>query len=917
MGISRLVQLLTLKIKGLYTHPSELEAAPDGALSVADDIVIDRESVASPRRGVDRLTYGFSTNTYRANKLAFYQDKILAHYYDNLLAWYDSGSGWQQASGTYSPPSSTTPVRFAQANENLYFTTNSGVYKLDAYNSTPALSGAYKGLDITATLPTSATSAWLDNGDQVAYRIVWGYKDANNNLILGAPSQREVVDNDSGAQKDVLINITVPSGVTTSYFYQIYRSSATTGAEPNDELGLVYEANPTANQIAASSFTFATTDVDTSGETITETAHGLVNGDEVTFTSSGTLPAGLSTGTTYYVVNKTDDTFQVSTTYGGSAVNLTDQGSGTHTCNYGGVINVLDITPDSLRGATIYTASSQEGLANQNERPPIAEDIAVYKNHTFYANTTGKHRYYLDLLAVGGTKGIAVTDTVVIDGVTYTGAGAEDVSAAEFEVVTGGSASQNIRDTALSLVRVINNHASSTVYAYYLSGDSDLPGKMLFEERGIGGSSFAVTSDNSTCWSPSLPSSGTTESSTNDRYKNGLYFSKQSQPESVPLPNVFFVGSEEDEIKRIVPLRDSLFIFKEDGIYRLSGTDSGSFRVDLFDASTKILAPESAAVLNNQIYVFTDQGVVSVTESGVRVRSRPIEYTLLSLQGVSLSNLKNLTFAVGYESERKYILFVPSSSGDTNPTQAYVYNVFTDSWVRWTLEKTCGGVNPTDDKLYLGDSDSEYISQERKNYSYLDYVDYGFAATVSGVSTTTLTISNSDNIAAGDVIYQSSTVFSTVASVDSVAGTVVVDVDASFSTGAVTVYKAISTKIAWIPFTLGNPGIQKHFREVAFLFKQDFTGTATIAFTSDLSPSEETDSLAGTAIGLWGLFGWGEIPWGGDNIKRPMRIYVTRNKQRASQLTVEFRHATGYADYQLNGISLIANKMSERVGNRV
>lgn len=913
------MQSLTLKIKGLYTHPSELEAAPDGALSVADDIVIDRESVASPRRGLDRLDYGYSTSSHRANKVFFYQDKILSHFYDNLLAWYDSGSGWQQFSGTYDPPTSTTPTRAVQANQNFYFTTDSGVYKLDAYNGTPALSGSYKGLDLSASLPSSATSAWLAEGDQAAYRVVWGHKDANNNLILGAPSQREVIENPSGsgAAKDVLLNITVPSGVTTTYFYQIYRSAGTTGAEPNDELGLVYEDNPTAAQIATATFDFATTDVDTSGETITEIAHGLVNGDEVTFTTTGTLPAGLSTGTTYYVVGKTDDTFQVSTTFGGSAVNITDQGSGTHTCNYGGVINVLDITPDSLRGATIYTAASQEGLANQNERPPMAEDIAVYKNHVFYANTTSKHRYYLDLLAVGGTNGIASSDTVTIGGVTYTGAANEDIAAAEFDVVTGGSASQNIRDTALSLVRVINGHASSTVYAYYLSGSDDLPGQLLLEERGLGGSSFAVTSDNSTCWSPSLPSSGTTESSTNDRYKNGLYFSKQSQPEAVPLPNIFFVGSEEDEIKRIVPLRDSLFIFKEDGIYRLSGVDSGSFRVDLFDASTKILAPESTAVLNNQIYCLSDQGVVSVTESGVRVRSRPIEYTLLSLQGVSLSNLKNLTFAVGYESERKYILFVPSVSGDTNPTQAYVYNVFTDSWVRWVLDKTCGGVNPADDKLYLGDGDSEYINQEFKNYSYLDYVDYGFTATVSGVSSTVLTMSNTDNISEGDVVYQSASVFSTVASVDSVAGTVTVDVAASFSTGAVTVYKAIATKIAWIPFTVGNPGIQKHFREATFLFKQDFTGTATLAFSTDISPAEETDTLEGTAIGLWGLFAWGGVPWGGENIKRPMRVYIPRNKQRCSQLTVEFRHATGYADYQLNGISLIANGMNERVGDRV
>jgi hypothetical protein len=824
----------------LHTHPSDLSAVPQGALSVADDVVIDKEEIAEPRRGFNRSNGALSASM--ANKLFMYQDYLIAHYSTNLLAYYSTqlsstsadfaGSGsWTAVSGTYTPVDSEK-VHSAEANRNFYFTASTGVKKLDAYNSTPVAAGAYKGLDLQVT-GVSASSTWLANNYRTAYRVVWGYKDANNNLILGAPSQRESYKNTAGSTKSLTLRLTIPSGVTTSWFYQVYRAAqvdnSATDTEPSDEMGLVYEGNP----------------------------------------------------------NSTD----ISNKY----------------------VDVSDITPDELRGATLYTAATQQGLANGNEQPPLARDIAVYKNVLFYANTTSKHRYYLTLLAVGGSSGIAADDTLTVGGVAYTGKASETIASGQFAVVTGGSASQNIRDTALSLVRVINRYSSSTVYAYYLSGTDDLPGKILLEERTLGGAAFPVISSRATCWSPDLPSSGTAESSTNDRYRHAVFYSKVSEPEAVPLANYFFCGSADEEIKRIVPLRDSLFIFKSDGIYRLSGEDASSFRVDLFDSTTRIMAPESAVVLNNQIFMLSDQGVVSVTESGVQVRSRPIESTLTNLLGINPSVLKSESFGVGYETERKYILFVPRLAGDTAPSQAFVFNTFTNTWTRWVLAKKCGLVNPADDKLYLGDALSSYVNQERKAYDYTDYVDYGFTATISAVSGNTVTITGSDEISAGDVIYQSSSVWSIVDSVDAVAGTIETVLTPALAVGSATVLKAISTKIAWVPFTAANPGMLKHYREALLLFKRDFVGTATLVFSSDISPSQEEEEVEGTDLGQWGLFTWGGIAWGGSENRHPFRVYIPRNKQRCSQLTIEFRHSTGYTQYQFNGISLIANSGSERV----
>jgi hypothetical protein len=68
---------------------------------------------------------------------------------------------------------------------------------------------------------------------------------------------------------------------------------------------------------------------------ITWTSHPLVVGDKVSFETTGSLPTGLSTGTNYFVVSTpTGNTFTVSTTAGGSAVNTTGSQSGTHTCRH-------------------------------------------------------------------------------------------------------------------------------------------------------------------------------------------------------------------------------------------------------------------------------------------------------------------------------------------------------------------------------------------------------------------------------------------------------------------------------------------------------------------------------------------------------------------------------------------------------
>jgi hypothetical protein len=68
---------------------------------------------------------------------------------------------------------------------------------------------------------------------------------------------------------------------------------------------------------------------------VTLASHGFVANDPVVFSTTGSLPTGLTAGTKYYVKTVlTGNTFTVSATAGGAAINTSSAGSGTHSVTW-------------------------------------------------------------------------------------------------------------------------------------------------------------------------------------------------------------------------------------------------------------------------------------------------------------------------------------------------------------------------------------------------------------------------------------------------------------------------------------------------------------------------------------------------------------------------------------------------------
>jgi hypothetical protein len=123
---------------------------------------------------------------------------------------------------------------------------------------------------------------------------------------------------------------------------------------------------------------------------VTLTSHGFAANDPVVFSTTGSLPTGLTAGTKYYVKTVlTADTFTVAATAGGTAINTSSAGSGTHSVTW--LYSSLSSDAQwqfaqfgSLVFATqknavlqVYNLASSTAFADNSGSPPQASYISV------------------------------------------------------------------------------------------------------------------------------------------------------------------------------------------------------------------------------------------------------------------------------------------------------------------------------------------------------------------------------------------------------------------------------------------------------------------------------------------------------------------------------------------------------------
>lgn len=810
-----------------------------------------------------------------------------------------------------------TVSRAVASNKNIYFTTDNGVLKLEREDLPVLEAGIPPGLDLQGILGQSSgavnTGPILTNG-QVAYRIVFGRRDANNNLVLGAPSEAVVLRNNllvltSGLSYNTVTNVlTVTStahGLITGnsiYLYNVVFDPTSVTLANNTQISVTF--------VDANTFTIDLDDVmvTTAIVNVTALSYGIAKTARLTFTIPSEI---LSTEYIYQVYRSPQS--------GSPAIlpepryKQVEEANLTSAQVLAGFVDLFDELDDALisGNAELYTNPTQEGELQANARPPRAEDVALFKGYVFYANiaqfrtldlaivapnlisnsnvltigaaqyvfrgnatnqpvgndrTTSSATWTLGVATVTQTAhGFSTGDTinvlsssfllaVGVATITVTGAntftfasatggasgtveyeGLADISGrrlVRLSIVFAGPTSPTLSEaialTARALLKAINRNAASTVYAQYVSAPDAAPGKLFLLAKDVNAVSYAVTvsaSGASQAFIPDVPTSGTTVSDTQDSAPNQLAIAKLQEPEAVPLTDTIAIGSESAAILRIAPLRDSLIILKEDGVFRLNGDSKANFSVTALDNTVICVARRSMAVLNNSVYALTNQGVVQITDSSVPIISRPIEPLFSSIIG--LSALEDVTSGVGYESERLYLLStVQPNTPVTEPNVTYCYNYLTDSWTTWRGDAVVflgAHLGSEDDKLYfVQGNNTRYLHKERKNQNKVDFTGQDFATPVIaaqvatavailGTANVTCTTTEAHGFAVGDLltVSRASTALATAfpGGVTDLNGlrivTAVVD-DLSFQLGAETVATGSATGLLYAQLGLSE-----------------------------------------------------------------------------------------------------------------
>jgi hypothetical protein len=685
----------------------------------------------------------------------------------------------------------------------------------------------------------------------------------------------------SNTTESATVNLifTIPEAITTEYFYQIYRSalfqagpnSTLADVTPDDELRLIFEGNPTSQDLINHFVNF----YDNIPEAFRVGGANLytnANSGEGILQANTPPPLSLDIATfknsTFYANTRTRYSKQIGllTAVGLSGGKITIS-SDVSTNTYTFVDSTQQIVDATLVAGNLYTSSGTSDyfdIFNANNITtyrlwfqsgtsvaPSGVNVQLIECDVLNTDTANQVAVKVQVLLSSTNSFAAITtsnvvtivneeagnanvpnDNVADPGfsivVTTAGSG-ENEATLSIGVSSASTPAQQVDETARSIIRIINKNQNEAVYAYYVSGPTDLPGLILLENRNIGDGIFYISANNTTIsqkfnpdfkdvsditaiavgnpsvvtstahglvsgdkivisGSNSTPSidgiqvvtvltantfsvpvnvtvAGTTGgfvntkvaiAGDNEAIPNRLYYSKSQQPEAVPIVNYQDVGSKNKKIVRILPLRDSLFILTEDGIYRLSGDGPFNFQITLFDSSTIIKASDSAVVLNNQIYMFSSQGIATISDTGVSIISRQIENKLIPLTTSQYTNFPTATFAIPYESDRAYLLFTTKSVNDVTSTICYRFNTFTNTWVSWDIQKTCGVVNQQQDVLYLGPGDTNFTEKERKSFTRLDHADRQFELTVpiGGINGNILSLGALFGTLVGDVFVQ-------------------------------------------------------------------------------------------------------------------------------------------------------------------
>ena len=887
-----------LECSGLYLDPSEL-TAPAGSMREALNVRIKRQNLVEPRPGFPPTAVAGASGGGRA--LFSWGGELYGVFGTKL--WHCDSPGDESPAVeilritgiTYTggPPAvsySTTSLVMSsdtsyaeQMGRNFYVITDGGVVRVaDPFADPSDDTCVYAGMPVGPPPLGVATGATTHH---FAMRTVI-VQTVNGQLLVGAPSAAAVFVGEGGAELTVNLN---QYGLLPGMRLQVYATEPVVVATPTgDEMRLVYDIELTNQQwiLGAGDPTLSLAiNPYLNGASLytNETQEGIA---QASYAPRRAKCMAAFKGMAFYgdLLPEYDYTLEGTTGDGTSPARVMAIGSeyeqllGTATIGSPVIQFLTSFIDDYLTGCYV----SQDGIVGTAGTiiPADARIIAVSTGGALGTDTITLDK---NALASGAIPILYVHDVLTVDGEEFINGVLSDTPNRQF-----GS-----RSDLVALV------AAHTDVRLEVSSNDEDPYTLLWQSNASFSISYQPRITNGTL--VGLYGVSAVTSSAADADRSRVMWSKTLQPEAVPRLNFQDIGAWREPVLRMVPTRDSLFVLKADGVWRITGESPETLRVEEFDRTIQLIHRRAADLYDNQVWAWTSNGIVAISEAGAQRMSEPaIGVALADSQEniitLGLSEPPGGCFIAGCTNQECVLVGVPSSTATgANDTAEYIYAYEgkTGAWVRWrplTNVDWRGAVEHTGDMLIVGEDNSlMYQSATR--------TDATSAVTVTLAASTQATIAALGSDGVGYRITQGSVVAWLTAALGSAAYTTT----ATLANDAATAAAPMTCVVEWNASP--TPGTMSHWRQMRGQFASiSQVWRVRFGFTSERVQSVEE---------VYKDFTSPQTEQG----VTALRMYVTRAQARCARLRPRITIASAGQSWLLNGITLTFEPM--RDGNRL
>jgi hypothetical protein len=911
-----MAQQLTIAPAGLFTDPNPLSAAPDGAMAEALNVVIARPGVVEPRPGLQaQSSFTSIANDEDIIRMVPFEGDILVLTKDvsdgtGHAYWYSANDDMVQA-GSFMGATSAWTFTVGQAHAaamggNLYITSSEGVFRCTA----PGDDNAYRAgiprppptiVDLETTgginYPFAAETSW-------AYRICETLT-AGRLTVRSAPSSRVLERSYTGTAASYVEHTFARTPGNVSEFYRSEIASAWDGS-PSDELSMIGTAAASSSEFnddasttgirGASLYTNATQQGALLENGLTPLCRDVASFREMPFFAGATRAPTM----TFDVLAFGFDWRGLNDSYSDRLTYLACSGGGvTVTLGSPTITGLTAAQVAKLRvGMRVCdTAGIPDGGVADAQFPvstyiTVVGATSITLNNNALANGTDFIAMDWMEIAVtdaGGTQTERVFFSNLSSG-TYTIQSREAIPLAGTDV--GGPQLLAAKFSSLFTDPLV------TMSAF---GDGIVsPWTFLIESFAYDVTSITVKISNEGA-TPERIDRTTGKTATASGSAATLAWGKPGEPEHVPPGYFTEIGAADKAILRVLPTRDSLLVFKEDGTWRVSGYSPDSLQVDELDRTMRLVHPDAACEWDGQVAAWTNKGVMLVSDGGAQEISLPIANLIEAAGDIHAGNAAKGVFLCGWLDKGLLLLGIPSSTSTGYAEYVYCWSQRTGAWTRWSHASRITTACSVGKDLYFGTRAADASSDAVVLKAVAESYDVSTAVTVSAVSGTGITISGGSGWtpAVGDILRQSSVDYAVTAITSATVFTV-------HTTGVTAAAAAALTRTAmqveWTVRDGQNAGAAKHFREATLVL-----GSASGLVANDNSYTTDRSQTASTSTSA--------LTYTTSDAPTTIRTRIPRESRRCGRLEHAMTMKGAKPGWQLHGASYVFEPKSTRFPN--